>query len=82
MFVSSFIGLLTFGLVFNHATTNVITKSSEDENSENLDRNIFCLPSDERKRVTSENIFLVVSSSLLSYRSELCYEGNRLWLGN
>lgn len=34
MFVTSFIGLLTFGLVFNHATTNLITKSSEDENSE------------------------------------------------
>ncbi|CRK91519.1 CLUMA_CG005180, isoform A [Clunio marinus] len=34
MFVTSFIGLLTFGLVFNHAATNLITKSSEDENSD------------------------------------------------
>lgn len=33
MFVTSFLGLLTFGLVFNHAAANLITKSSEDENS-------------------------------------------------
>lgn len=40
MFVTNFIGLLTFGLVFNHAASNLITKSSEDENSE-CDKNIM-----------------------------------------
>lgn len=34
MFVTNYIGLLTFGLVFNHVKGAVITKSSEDENSE------------------------------------------------
>lgn len=34
MFVTNYIGLLTFGLVFNHVNANLVTKSSEDENSE------------------------------------------------
>lgn len=34
MFVTNYFGLLTFGLVFNHVKATVITRSSEDENSE------------------------------------------------
>lgn len=57
MFVTSFLGLLTFGLVFNHAAANLITKSSEDENSKwrkSARRRKFIFPKDFPLR---ENIF-------------------------
>jgi hypothetical protein len=43
MFFSRLVGLLTFGLVFNYVTTNLVSRNIEDENSEYFHSFHICL---------------------------------------